>query len=89
MKVIGAGFERTETMSLEVALQESGRGPCFRGLESSMSSDTGRGHPRWERLAGGEVGDFDRQEALCGPSTTVGWRGARSHQELMDVFPDA
>ena len=54
-----------------------------------MSSDTGRGHPRWERLAGGEVGDFDRQEALCGPSTTVGWRGARSHQELMDVFPDA
>ncbi len=33
MKVIGAGFGRTGTMSLKVALEELGYGPCYHMIE--------------------------------------------------------
>ena len=33
MKVIGAGFGRTGTMSLKVALEELGFGPCYHMTE--------------------------------------------------------
>ena len=33
MKVIGAGFGRTGTMSLKVALEELGFGPCYHMIE--------------------------------------------------------
>ncbi|MDE3070425.1 MAG: sulfotransferase family protein, partial [Acidobacteriota bacterium] len=41
MQVIGAGFGRTGTMSLKVALEELGAGPCLHSLESLATSETG------------------------------------------------
>ena len=37
IKVIGAGFGRTGTMSLKLALEQLGVGPCYHMVKSSRS----------------------------------------------------
>jgi hypothetical protein len=82
--VIGAGFGRTGTASLKVALEHLGLGPCHHMFEVV-------GHPellpRWERVVAGENVDWD--EVLDGYRSTVDWPGCAYWRELMETYPHA
>jgi hypothetical protein len=84
MKVIGAGFGRTGTMSLKVALEELGFGPCYHMIELFE-------HPehveRWEAAVGGEPVDWE--ELFSGYQVTVDWPGAAFYKELSERYPEA
>ncbi|MHB8490813.1 MAG: sulfotransferase [Solirubrobacteraceae bacterium] len=90
MQVIGAGFGRTGTMSLKVALEELGAGPCLHSLESLGNGEKGeRGESttHWERLVRGE--EIDWREALKGFGSTVDWLCARYYPEILAAWPEA
>jgi len=84
LKVIGAGFGRTGTMSLRDALNELGFGPCYHMSEVIA-------HPHfagyWARLARGETVDWD--EVFEGYQSTVDWPACTYWRELADHYPDA
>lgn len=84
MKVIGVGFGRTGTMSLKVALEELGAGPCLHSLES-LSAVKGASH--WEQAANGEP--IDWHSALDGWGASVDWLGARFYREMLQAWPEA
>jgi Sulfotransferase domain len=85
MKVIGAGFGRTGTMSLKVALQQIGFDPCLHMIDLLAGmpelSDTFR-----EAQEGKTV---DWAVALKGFESTVDWPGCTFYKQMMDAFPDA
>lgn len=84
MKVIGAGFGRTGTMSLKAALEELGYGPCYHMTDVFEHPE----HIRmWEAAIRGEPVDWD--ELFAGYQATVDWPGAAFYKELMEVYPDA
>jgi predicted naringenin-chalcone synthase len=87
VKVIGAGFGRTGTMSLKVALEELGAGPCLHPLESLHPGEHGPSASHWERVARGEP--IDWRTALAGWGSTVDWLGARFYAEMLDAWPEA
>lgn len=84
MKVIGAGFGRTGTASLQSALQELGFGPCYHMYEVFE-------HPEhadfWEAAWRGEAMDWD--EVLGSYEATVDWPACTFYGELMERYPDA
>ena len=84
MKLIGAGFGRTGTMSLKAALEELGYGPCYHMTDVFEHPE----HIRmWEAAIRGEPVDWD--ELFAGYQATVDWPGAAFYKELMEVYPDA
>lgn len=87
MKVIGAGFGRTGTMSLKVALEELGAGPCLHSLEALSSGNGQIAASHWERIANGE--QIDWREAFDGWGSTVDWLGARFYLEMLQAWPQA
>lgn len=98
MQVIGAGFGRTGTMSLKVALEELGAGPCLHSLEWLAQSSPARsdaqgelvaaGAPsHWQRLAEGR--SIDWRTALAGWGSVLDWVGARFYGEMLDAWPGA
>ncbi len=84
MKVIGAGFGRTGTMSLKVALEKLGFGPCYHMTEvfahpehTSFWLSAWRGEPiDWE----GVLGDYE---------AAVDWPACTFYEELMERHPEA
>lgn len=84
MKVIGAGFGRTGTMSLKVALETLGFGPCYHMIEVFE-------HPEhvgfWEAAWRGEPVDWDG--FFAGYEATVDWPACTFYGELLDRNPDA
>ncbi len=83
LKVIGAGFGRTGTASLKLALEKLGFGPCYHMSEVltykgriKLWSDAADGAPDWEKIYDGYV------SAVDWPTVTF-WR------ELADYYPDA
>lgn len=78
LKVVGAGFGRTGTLSLKSALEELGLGPCYHMVETHA-------HPEhdamWLALAKGEASDW--QPMLKGYASTVDW------PKLAAANPDA
>lgn len=84
MKVIGAGFGRTGTVSLKQGLEQLGFGPCYHMDEVIK-------HPRrieiWQAAADGYFIDF--KLVFNKYQSTVDWPGAAFYKELMQVFPDA
>lgn len=84
LEVIGAGFGRTGTMSLKVALEELGFGPCYHMTEVFE-------HPEhvgfWEAAARGEPVDWE--ELFHGYRASVDWPGAAFYREQMERYPDA
>jgi hypothetical protein len=84
LAVIGAGFGRTGTMSLKIALERLGFGPCYHMTEmvnnpshAGLWSAAGRGEPvDWAAL-------FGRYRA------TVDWPACHYYRELMAAFPAA
>ncbi len=84
LKVIGAGLGRTGTMSLKLALEHLGLGPCHHMTEVMA-------HPEqvafWNRAAMGE--NVDWEEVYGSYSATVDWPGCHFYKQLADRYPDA
>lgn len=83
LKVIGSGLGRTGTMSLKLALEQLGLGPCHHMVEVFMHPESvplwveaGHGRGNWERI-------FD------GYSSVVDHPGCRFWRELMALYPEA
>ena len=84
LKVIGAGLGRTGTMSLKVALEQLGFGPCYHMVDvwARMPGSL----PLWEAAARGEP----HWEAIfTGYAATVDYPGCTYWRELVAAYPDA
>jgi len=84
LSVIGVGYGRTGTMSLKLALEELGYGPCHH-MEDVFNNPTQV--PAWRAAIAGEPVDWD--QVYDGYSATTDWPGAGFSKELADHFPDA
>jgi len=84
LRVIGAGFGRTGTMSLKGALEQLGFGPCHHMLEVGQNPAQ---LPFWQAAARGELPDWD--EVFAGYAAQVDWPGARFWRELAAHYPAA
>jgi hypothetical protein len=84
LEVIGAGFGRTGTMSLKVALEELGFEPCYHMSEVFT-------HPEhvelWRAAARGEPVEWE--QIFGGYRATVDWPACSFYGELMEKYPDA
>ncbi|HEV7963133.1 MAG TPA: sulfotransferase [Actinoplanes sp.] len=84
MDVIGAGLGRTGTLSLKVALEMLGVGPCAHMLplrdEPERSS-------LFTQAAAGDEAALDK--ALEGYRSTVDWPGCFFWEQLIEKFPEA
>jgi len=83
LKVIGAGFGRTGTLSLKIALEHLGFGPCYHMVEVFKNPeapgwwiDAADGNPNWSRI-------FE------GYGACVDWPGTTFYAALAEVYPDA
>ncbi len=84
LKVIGAGFGRTGTLSLKTALEQLGFAPCHHMFEVLANPSQAAG---WLAAARGEPVDW--QVLLAGYHAQVDWPGCALWRELLDAFPDA
>ena len=83
LKVIGAGFGRTGTASLKLALETLGFGPCYHMSEVLANG----GHMAlWNRAAKGEA-VWD--EVFKGYASTTDFPACIFWRELADYYPDA
>jgi hypothetical protein len=84
MEVIGAGFGRTGTLSLKVALEQLGFGPCYHMTEVFA-------HPEhvgfWLSAWRGEPVDWDG--VLGDYESAVDWPACAFYEELMERHPGA
>ncbi len=83
LEVIGAGFGRTGTLSLKLALEQLGFGPCYHMVEVFQNPDSigwwldaANGKPDWEKI-------------FAGYNSTVDWPSCTFYAELAEAFPDA
>jgi hypothetical protein len=84
LKVIGAGFGRTGTLSLKVALEQLGFARCYHMTEVFTKPH----HVKlWDASAQGKPVDW---EALFqGYQATVDWPGCNFYQEYLRLYPEA
>ena len=84
LKIVGAGFGRTGTLSLKNALERLGFGPCYHMMEVFPRPE----HvAMWHRLAFGHPMDWD--VIFSGFQATVDWPAARWWREIAAHFADA
>jgi hypothetical protein len=84
LSVIGAGFGRTGTLSLKLALEQLGFGPCYHMVEV-FKNDKAPGY--WEAAADGEPVDWET--VFAGYRSTVDWPSATFYRELAEAYPQA
>ena len=84
LKVIGAGFGRTGTSSLQAALEQLGFGKCYHMREVFAHREHA---PLWYAASQGQPVDWD--VLFAGYQATVDWPGCTFYQELMRHYPDA
>jgi len=84
LTVIGAGFGRTGTLSLKLALEELGFGPCYHMVETIARPEH---DPMWLALATGKTRDW--RPVLAGYASTVDWPGVMIWRELATAYPGA
>jgi hypothetical protein len=85
LKVIGAGFGRTGTLSLKIALEQLGYGPCYHMLE--ITKDTKTKPDQWVAIANGESPDWD--VVFEGYQAAVDWPAVSFYRELLSAYPEA
>ncbi|HMW14425.1 MAG: sulfotransferase family protein [Pseudomonadales bacterium] len=84
IKVIGAGFGRTGTLSFKQALEQLGFNPCYHMLEV-FNNPT---HiPQWQAAAEGRLPDW--KALLNGYQAAVDWPVCAFWRELTEAFPQA
>jgi hypothetical protein len=84
LKVIGAGFGRTGTSTLQRALDKLGFGPCYHMREIMRNPPFAR---NWAKLA--RTGEVDWEETFKGYSSTVDWPSADYWRQLAEHYPEA
>lgn len=84
MKVIGAGFGRTGTMSQKAALEQLGFGPSFHMIDIARRPDL---LPGWQAAVDGE--EVDWEALLAGWKSTVDWPACTFWEQIWAAFPDA
>lgn len=84
LKIIGAGFGRTGTMTLRDALNHLGFGPCYHMSEVIQNPHFAS---YWAKLARGEQVDWE--EVFAGYRSTVDWPACTYWRELMQQWPQA
>ncbi|MCO6009277.1 sulfotransferase family protein [Actinoallomurus purpureus] len=85
LEVIGAGFGRTGTLSLKLALERLGFGPCHHMIELI---DDDQQLDLWSRVAeDGGAADWDM--VYRDFRATVDWPGAAYWRSLVQHYPDA
>lgn len=84
LQVISAGFGRTGTMSLKIALETLGFGPCHHMEEVVANGPTQV--PLWEAALAGTP---DFSAIYNGYNSAVDWPTAAFWKELADAYPDA
>src|SRR5581483_11275643 len=84
LKVIGAGFGRTGTMSLKLALEQLGFGPCYHMVEVFKH----QAFDLWYE-ASKDPAHADWATIFKGYQSTVDWPNATYWKELADAYPDA
>lgn len=84
LKVIGAGFGRTGTLSVKAALEALGFGPCYHMTEVFR-------HPEhiaiWRAAQAGEAVDWE--QVFTGYAATVDWPACAFYEQLLQVYPEA
>lgn len=83
LKLIGAGLGRTGTMSLKVALEQIGYGPCYHMAEVMANPDS---TALWVKAADGKP---DWEEVFKGYASTVDYPGCSFWRELSVAYPSA
>jgi len=84
LRVIGAGFGRTGTLSLKVALEKLGFGPCHHMKEVIKNQD----QTEWF-LRASKGKKVDWHKVFEEYQSAVDWPAVAYYQELADEFPDA
>ena len=84
VRIFGAGFGRTGTLSLKFALEQLGFDPCYHMMEVGKND----GHlETWRAIGRGEFPDW---EAFFGPyQATVDWPSCNWWREQLAAFPAA
>jgi Sulfotransferase domain len=83
LEVIGAGFGRTGTMSLKVALEVLGFGSCYHMAEVFENPEHVE---QWEAA---RRGGANWEELFRGYRAAVDWPAAAFYEELMERYPEA
>ncbi len=85
LKIIGAGFGRTGTLTMKAALEELGFGPCYHMYDWFEHH---RNHtPQWDAAIRGEIVNW--KELFKGYQATTDWPACTFYQDLMKTYPDA
>jgi len=84
LSIIGAGFGRTGTESMKLALEMLGLGPCHHMTEVLPDPDQ---VALWRAAARGELPDWER--AFAGYRSALDWPAAYFWRELSAHYPDA
>jgi Sulfotransferase domain len=84
LKIIGAGFGRTGTLSLKHALEELGFSPCY---HMSELFDKPGVDAQWDAIVSG--GPADWPTIFKGYQATVDWPACTFYKELMQIYPHA
>jgi hypothetical protein len=84
LAVIGAGFGRTGTESMKLALEQLGLGPCHHMLEVLRSPAQ---VATWRAVVQGSGPEWD--EVYAGYHSAVDWPTAYYWRELGERYPDA
>lgn len=84
LKVIGAGFGRTGTVTMQAALEKLGFGPCYH--MASVLNDPAM-PARWEAAADGEAVDWN--QIFDGYTATVDFPSCLFYRELAEAYPEA
>jgi hypothetical protein len=83
LKVIGAGFGRTGTLSMKFALEQLGFVKCYHMMEVM---NLGHAH-YWQDVADGKPVNWDA--IFDGFAATVDWPSCEVYQTLADYYPDS
>jgi hypothetical protein len=86
LKVIGAGLSRTGTLSLKLALEQLGFGPCFHMTEFIGPKYEPR-RALWERAMDGEEPDWEAM--FAGYSSAVDMPTHLYYRKLSRTYPQA
>ncbi|GGK73618.1 sulfotransferase family protein [Sphaerisporangium melleum] len=86
MRVIGAGFGRTGTLTLKTALERLGLGPCHHMTEVLGDHRQIR---RWLAVAESGPAGVDWDDVLAGYRSCVDWPAAAYWRELATYYPEA
>jgi hypothetical protein len=84
LKLIGAGFGRTGTMSLKAALEQLGLNPCYHMVECFP-----KGPQHWDLWTQAANGSPDWDAIFDGFEATVDFPACTSYRALAEYYPDA